>query len=69
MGEWIAEEEGMGTRWTLKDAMREGFLLAYLAQEAERGITAENAADVEKAIAALRLSPLPNATAAFATEH
>jgi hypothetical protein len=36
--------------WTLEEAIEQGYLLAFLRQEADRGITSDNAAEVEKAL-------------------
>jgi hypothetical protein len=48
------EGGGMSKRWTLDEAIRQGHLLAFIAQEAEHGITEENRADVEKALNSLK---------------
>jgi hypothetical protein len=40
-------------RWTLDQAIEHGHLMAFIAQEEERGITPENAQAVEEAVARL----------------
>jgi hypothetical protein len=43
----------MSKRWTLDQAIEQGHLMAFIAQEAERGITSANAAIVYQALEAL----------------
>jgi hypothetical protein len=43
----------MSKCWTLDQAIEQGHLMAFIAQEAERGITSANAAIVYQALEAL----------------
>ena len=49
----------MSKRWTLDQAIEQGYLLAFIAQEAERGITSANAATVYQALETLEQRSRP----------